>query len=85
VLPDDVLAILKKMHQTINARQAVYIHCKAGRGRSWMILMCYLTTLAGMDFEEAQKLVQEKRPHVSPSIEQIQFVKNFEKKFKPKD
>lgn len=82
--PQQVAILIEKMHKTINAKQTMYIHCKAGRGRSWMILMCYLTTLGRMSFEEAQSLIKEKRPHVSPSDKQIQFVKNFKKKYKQK-
>ena len=84
VSPSDVFDVIKKIHKTILAKQTVYIHCKAGKGRSWMILMCYLTTFGNMSFEDAQKLVREKRSRVSPSDQQIQFVKKFEKQYKQK-
>lgn len=84
VLPKDVRTAIERMHQAIKTNHSVYIHCKAGRGRSWMVLMCYLTTFGGMDFPQAEKLVREKRMRVAPSLEQVQFVKDFVLKYKSK-
>jgi hypothetical protein len=54
-----------------------YVHCKAGKGRSWMVTMCYLTTQEGMPFEVARKLVKLKRHQVSPSASQVCFAQDF--------
>eukprot|EP00758_Cryptobia_borreli_P018316 Tbor_TRINITY_DN670_c0_g1::TRINITY_DN670_c0_g1_i1::g.1582::m.1582 len=62
-------------------RRVVYIHCKAGVGRSWMVLMCYLTTYKGKTFEEAYHMVKSKRNHVNPGPEQKQFVRDFQSRF----
>ena len=59
----------------------VYIHCKAGVGRSWMVLMCYLTTYGGRTYENAYNLVRSTRTHINPSEGQEQFVKDFAIKF----
>jgi protein-tyrosine phosphatase len=79
---EDVWVAVQRIDQTLKTGQSVYIHCKAGRGRSWMILMCYLTTLGGMDFSAAEKLLKSRRNRVSPSLKQIQFVRDFIEKYK---
>ena len=58
-----------------------YIHCKAGVGRSWMVLMCYLTTYGGRTYDNAYNLVRSTRTHINPSDTQEQFVKDFIIKF----
>uniref|UniRef100_A0A7S1MB65 Tyrosine specific protein phosphatases domain-containing protein n=1 Tax=Neobodo designis TaxID=312471 RepID=A0A7S1MB65_NEODS len=58
-------------------RAATYVHCKAGKGRSWMVTMCYLTTQEGMTFDHAMALVKEKRHQVSPSPSQVRFARDF--------
>ncbi|KAG5476886.1 hypothetical protein LSCM1_05218 [Leishmania martiniquensis] len=62
-------------------RQTVYVHCKAGKGRSWMVAMCYLTTCGGMSFAEAVELIQQKRVQVNPSPAQRQFAEQFPLRF----
>lgn len=56
----------------------VYVHCKAGRGRSATVVMCYLVC-KGMTPEDAQKLLEEKRPHVMPSLYKREVVQQFAK------
>ena len=46
----------------------VYIHCKAGRGRSATIAYCWLVKYRDMDNEEAMNLLISKRPHVNRLI-----------------
>jgi protein-tyrosine phosphatase len=77
VKPVNIWVAVQKIDHAVKSNQSVYIHCKAGRGRSWMISMCYLTTFGGMDFHAAAKLVRQKRHRVSPLHEQIDFVKRF--------
>lgn len=42
----------------------VYVHCKAGRGRSALVLTCYLTKFHGFSAEDAIKQIQKDRPQV---------------------
>jgi atypical dual specificity phosphatase len=42
----------------------VYIHCKAGRGRSTTLLLCYFIEQAGMTPSTAFELIKRKRPQV---------------------
>lgn len=32
------------IHDVVTRGDAVYVHCKAGKGRSWMVVTCFLTT-----------------------------------------
>lgn len=42
----------------------VYIHCKAGRGRSATLVLCYLVYRYDLSLEEAQSLISKRRPQV---------------------
>ena len=55
----------------------VYVHCKAGRGRSCAVVCCYLVH-RGMTAEQAMAFVKEHRPHVSLGESQQAAVKAFE-------
>ncbi len=59
------LADIEKSVNFIQAQAAagkkVYVHCKAGRGRSATVVACYLIT-KGFTPEAAQKLLLEKTP-----------------------
>ncbi|EPY31867.1 dual specificity phosphatase [Strigomonas culicis] len=73
-----VAMAVQDMHACINARkQVVYVHCKAGKGRSWMVTMCYLVTYGGMSYKRASELLRSKRGQVSPSSSQEKFVSDF--------
>lgn len=68
----------RSMHNVItNFDAAVYVHCRAGVGRSWMVLMCYLVTYGNMSFEAAESMVRSRRKQVNPSESQRQFVRDF--------
>lgn len=62
-------------------KRCAYIHCKAGVGRSWMVLMCYLVTHGGRSYANADQLVRMARPFVNPSPSQVEFVRDFAIKF----
>ena len=44
--------------------ELTYVHCKAGRGRSTTLVLCYLIKQAGMTPEEAFAYVRSRRPQV---------------------
>ncbi len=74
---DAMKPVMEKIKQTIEKGRSVYIHCKAGRARSWMTLMCYLVAEKGMDFEAAKNLIKSKRTHVCPTKDQMEFVRVY--------
>jgi protein-tyrosine phosphatase len=43
----------------------VYVHCKAGRGRSTTLVVCYLIRTFDMDPVTAYMHVRQRRPQVS--------------------
>ena len=55
------------IHQQLVRGRKVYVHCKAGRGRSATIALCYLLE-KGQTPEEAQRLLLQKRPQVLPTL-----------------
>ncbi len=46
------------------AGEVTYVHCKAGRGRSTTLVICYLVRELGMSPQEAYAFVRQKRPQV---------------------
>lgn len=80
-LPAVANAVVKMDECIKQNQQSVYVHCKAGKGRSWMVVMCYLTTCGGMAFAEAAEVIQEKRVQVNPSAAQKQFAEQFPFRF----
>lgn len=79
---DEVAKAVEHIHMvTLNPKRAAFVHCKAGKGRSWMVVMGYLTTYGKMQFSEARELVKSKRPQVNPSKDQVMFASSFQPKF----
>jgi len=54
--------------QAVRMNKTVYVHCKAGQGRSATVLLCYLVAIKGMTPEEGLKYLRAKRPRVSKDI-----------------
>eukprot|EP00667_Euglena_gracilis_P015066 EG_transcript_15639 len=75
---DQLLHVTEAMRQTIVDRgQAVYVHCKAGKGRSWVVAACFLTAHHGLTLPEAFALLKERRPQVSPNKQQLELAQRF--------
>jgi atypical dual specificity phosphatase len=64
------------MQQQLARGRKVYVHCKAGRGRSATIVLCYLVA-KGLAPEDAQRLLRQKRPQVLPTLFKRKVVKDF--------
>ena len=58
-------------------KQTVYIHCKAGRGRSATVALCWLMAHRGMTSEQAQAHLESVRPHVNRSLWERDVVRQF--------
>ncbi|MCB1082187.1 MAG: dual specificity protein phosphatase family protein [Chlamydiia bacterium] len=57
--------------------EVVYIHCKAGRGRSASIVVAYLMEDHGYSLEQAISFVKQYRPDINLNEEQQQAIKNY--------
>ena len=65
------------MRRVASAGDSIYVHCKAGRGRSATVVMCWLIEQHGMTPAEAQRRLEEIRPHVNHSLDQREVVQQF--------
>lgn len=57
-----------------------YIHCKAGRGRSTTVVLCYLVKYKNMTPTEAFEYVRSKRARVLLTRSQWRVVQEFSKR-----
>ena len=67
------------MQAHIQNGEKIYVHCKAGRGRSAIVVMCWLMTAYGISALEAQNKLIQCRPHVRKHLAELPVVKSFEK------
>lgn len=57
--------------------RTTYVHCKAGKGRSAMVVICYLMKERFMLPDEAFRFVKGKRPLISPNKSQIKDIRRY--------
>ena len=77
-VPDDKIKDgVNFLHEQLSGAQNVYVHCKAGRGRSTTIILCYLMQVHRLSFEAAFELIQSSRPQIYLKPKQISAVKAF--------
>ncbi len=55
----------------------VYVHCKAGRGRSATVILCWLVKAKKIKPLEAMDILLERRPHVNKRLHQRSVVREF--------
>ena len=55
----------------------VYVHCKAGRGRSATALIAYLMAKEGFSFDDALALVKKQRPQINLNAGQRQAIFDY--------
>ena len=65
------------LQSEILAKRKVYIHCKAGKGRSASVVVAYLMKVKGMSYDEAYKLVKRKRSQVKINYRQKQGILDY--------
>lgn len=78
---DDLNTEVKAIHDRIESGFSAYVHCKAGRGRSFLVVFCYLMEHEEMDADEALETILKARPQVSPSASQFATIEQYRKKF----
>jgi atypical dual specificity phosphatase len=73
---DDIRRGVEFIQQHVRAGHKVYVHCKAGRGRSATVVLCYLLT-KGLSPQAAQAYLLTKRPHVNRNLYRLEVVAAF--------
>ncbi|XP_020621601.1 phosphatidylglycerophosphatase and protein-tyrosine phosphatase 1-like isoform X1 [Orbicella faveolata] len=70
------VGFIEKMNRNENS---VYVHCKAGRGRSTTLVACYLMKAKRLTPEGAYQYIKSKRPHILLAPRQWEAIKVFHK------
>ncbi len=78
---DDVCRAVEFIEQHSREGNSVYLHCKAGRGRSATVAMCWLIKSRQITKEEAQQSLNRIRPFVNQKLASRPVVREFEKQF----
>lgn len=78
---EDVCRAVDFIDANVDQGKTVYIHCKAGRGRSATVAICWLMKAKQIGVADAQKWLTEKRPHVNQHLGSRLVVQRFEKEF----
>ncbi|KAF3777463.1 putative dual specificity protein phosphatase [Nymphaea thermarum] len=65
------------IHNNASCGMTTYVHCKAGRGRSTTVVLCYLMAYKNMTPDTALAFVRSSRPRVLLARSQWQAVQEF--------
>ncbi|PKI56604.1 hypothetical protein CRG98_022987 [Punica granatum] len=68
----DICLAVDFIHKNASLGRTTYVHCKAGRGRSTTIVLCYLVRHKRMTPEAAYNYVKSVRPRVLLASSQLQ-------------
>ncbi|MCB1083940.1 MAG: dual specificity protein phosphatase family protein [Simkania sp.] len=68
---------IESLHTLLEDEKTVYIHCKAGRGRSATIVIAYLMEHLGFTFQQAFGYVQASRPQINLNAGQRQAIFDY--------
>ena len=74
---EDIERGVEFINQYVQRRQPVYVHCKAGRGRSATVVLCWLISSKQLTPEQAQAYLKKKRPQVSGRLYRRAVVRRF--------
>lgn len=73
----DICQAVDFIHGNASRGKTTYVHCKAGRGRSTTIVLCYMVKHKDMTPKAAYEHVRSIRPRVLLASSQQQAVENF--------
>ncbi|XP_042411636.1 phosphatidylglycerophosphate phosphatase PTPMT2-like [Zingiber officinale] len=77
--PVDICRAVDFIHRNASHGRTTYVHCKAGRGRSATIVLCYLIEYKNMTPMAALEYVRSRRPRVLLAPSQWQAVEAYNK------
>lgn len=75
----DISRAVQFIHHNATCGKTTYVHCKAGRGRSTTIVLCYLVEYKHMTPVAALEYVRSRRPRVLLAPSQWKAVQNYYK------
>jgi len=75
---DDVCGAVDFIESHVEQGHKVYIHCKAGRGRSATVAICWVMKSQKKSAAEAQQYLLEKRSHINAHLTKRPVVQQFE-------
>lgn len=75
---DDVCRAVEFIQSYVDRDKKVYIHCKAGRGRSATVAICWVMKSQNMSAQAAQEYLLKKRGHINSRLPQRPVVQQFE-------
>ncbi|GJW75786.1 putative dual specificity protein phosphatase DSP8 [Tanacetum coccineum] len=73
----DIDRAVEFIHRNATSGKTTYVHCKAGRGRSTTIVLCYLVEYKHMTPDSALEYVRSRRPRVLLAPSQWKAVQEF--------
>ncbi|KAH0450915.1 hypothetical protein IEQ34_021607 [Dendrobium chrysotoxum] len=73
----DISRAVDFIHRNASCGGITYVHCKAGRGRSTTIVLCYLIEYKNMTPADALEHVRSRRPRVLLAPSQWQAVQEY--------
>lgn len=65
---DAVARALDVIDDATRAGGTAYVHCKAGKGRSATVALCWLLREHGLDPREADRVLRQRRPQVNRDL-----------------
>ncbi|XP_058074129.1 phosphatidylglycerophosphate phosphatase PTPMT2-like [Magnolia sinica] len=73
----DISKAVDFIHRNASCGRTTYVHCKAGRGRSTTIVLCYLVEYKNMTPTAALEYVRSRRPRVLLAPSQWKAVQEY--------
>ncbi|OQR87951.1 phosphatidylglycerophosphatase and protein-tyrosine phosphatase 1-like isoform X1 [Achlya hypogyna] len=64
---ESLVACVAFVSRHIDLGHTVYVHCKAGRGRSTVVVAAYLMRTHQWSIDQALDFIKQKRPHIAKS------------------
>lgn len=74
---EDITTGVNFIKDRVDRQETCYVHCKAGKGRSVLLVLCYLIQFRSMDEQHAFEFVREKRPQINLSQPQWAALQEF--------
>ena len=79
---ESVLAGVELIESHVSNNKVVYVNCKAGKGRSSTIVMCWLILKKGLTAQQAQSWLQSCRPQILRNLQDRDVVRKCASKSK---